>query len=267
MDEPPERDEPGREAPEGERPAPGFAEEVAAALLKGPDAVARAAQRRILEPAWRSMSEGESRWPVVIAVLSAVTLQLTLPDEYAVHPRWLLPALQVLVLAGLVAVNPGHFGGSTSSKVRGTSIALIAAMAVANAVSAFRLVRDLIHGGVIENPGLLLRVGAAIWATNVIVFSLCYWEADRGGPGSRARGEDDYPDFLFPQMQAPELTPPGWEPNFIDYLYTSFTNATAFSPTDVLPLSRWAKLAMMLQSALSLSVVGLVIARAVNILG
>jgi uncharacterized membrane protein len=266
VDEPGEREGEG-EGPEEEPASSGLAEDLAAALLRGPDAVARAAQRHILEPAWRTVSEGESRWPVVVAVLGAVVLQLTLPDDLAVHPRWLLPALQVLVLAGLVAVNPGHFGGSTSSRVRATSIALIVAMGVANAVSAFRLVRDLIHGGVVEDAGLLLRVGAAIWATNVIVFALCYWEADRGGPGSRAQGADQYPDFLFPQMQAPDLTPKGWEPNFIDYLYTSFTNATAFSPTDVLPLSRWAKLAMMLQSALSLSVVGLVVARAVNILG
>jgi uncharacterized membrane protein len=264
VDDPGERDS---EEPEDDESPIGLAEELAAALLRGPDAVARAAQRHILEPAWRTVSEGESRWPVVVAVLGAVALQLTLPDDLAVHPRWLLPALQLLVLAGLVAVNPGHFGGSTSSRVRGTSIALIAAMALANAVSAVRLVRDLVHGGVFEDAALLLRAGAAIWATNVIVFALCYWEADRGGPGSRAKGADQYPDFLFPQMQAPELTPPGWEPNFIDYLYTSFTNATAFSPTDVLPLSRWAKLAMMLQSALSLTVVGLVVARAVNILG
>ena len=264
MDEPGERDD---EATEAEPTTPGLAEEVAAALLKGPDAVARAAQRHIFEPAWRTVSEGESRWPVVVAVLGAVALQLTLPDHLAVHPRWLLPALQVLVLAGLVAANPGHFGSSTSSRVRGTSILLIVAMAIGNAVSAFRLVRDLIHGGMVDDAGLLLRAGGAIWATNVIVFALCYWEADRGGPGSRALGEDQYPDFLFPQMQAPDLTPPGWEPNFIDYLYTSFTNATAFSPTDVMPLSRWAKLAMMLQSALSLTVVGLVVARAVNILG
>ena len=100
----------------------------------------------------------------------------------------------------------------------------------------------------------------------MIVFALCYWEADRGGAAARARGESDYPDFLFPQMQAPELTPQGWEPNFIDYLYTSFTNATAFSPTDVMPLSRWAKLMMLVQSLVSLVTVALVIARAVNIL-
>ena len=100
----------------------------------------------------------------------------------------------------------------------------------------------------------------------MIVFSLWYWDLDRGGPVARAHAMRAHPDFLFPQMASPELAPPDWEPLFVDYFYTSFTNATAFSPTDVMPLSRWAKLAMMLQSAVSLATLALVIARAVNIL-
>jgi uncharacterized membrane protein len=117
-----------------------------------------------------------------------------------------------------------------------------------------------------QDAGPLLITGAAIWLTNVIVFSLWYWELDRGGPVARAHATRAHPDFLFAQMQNPELAPSDWEPGFADYLYLSFTNATAFSPTDVLPLSRWAKLTMMLQSAVSLATVALVIARAVNIL-
>jgi uncharacterized membrane protein len=98
------------------------------------------------------------------------------------------------------------------------------------------------------------------------VFALWYWELDRGGPAARATAPRPYPDFLFPQMQSPELAPDNWEPSFTDYLYVSFTNATAFSPTDVMPLSRWAKLTMMLHSMVSVVTVALVIARAVNIL-
>jgi uncharacterized membrane protein len=100
----------------------------------------------------------------------------------------------------------------------------------------------------------------------VIAFALWYWEFDRGGPVSRLQGVREFPDLLFTQMSEPELTPPGWGPRFVDYLYFSFTNATAFSPTDVLPLARWAKLTMLVQSALSLVLGVLVIARAVNIL-
>jgi len=112
----------------------------------------------------------------------------------------------------------------------------------------------------------LLLTGGAIWLTNVIAFGVWYWELDRGGPAARAHATRQHPDFLFAQMQTPELAPDDWEPAFVDYLYVSFTNAAAFSPTDVLPLSRWAKLTMLVQSAVSLSTVALVVARAVNTL-
>jgi len=112
----------------------------------------------------------------------------------------------------------------------------------------------------------LFLSGAAIWGTNVIAFALWYWEFDRGGPVARLEGTAKYPDLQWPQMIDPELSRPGWGPQFIDYLYFSFTNATAFSPTDVMPLARWAKLTMMVQSAVSLVLGILVIARAVNIL-
>ena len=117
-----------------------------------------------------------------------------------------------------------------------------------------------------DRPGVLLGTGGAIYATNVVVFALWYWELDRGGPVARGQGQRAFPDFLFPQMQAGDLVDPNWEPTFPDYLYVSFTNVTAFSPTDTLPLSRWAKLLMMLQSTLALLLVILVIARAVNVL-
>src|SRR5919108_506861 len=99
-------------------------------------------------------------------------------------------------------------------------------------------------------PAARLMVnGGSIYLTNIIAFALWYWELDRGGPAARTHGIKYYPDFLFPQMSSPDLAPPDWEPTFVDYLYLSFTNATAFSPTDVMPLRRWAKLTMLLQSA------------------
>jgi hypothetical protein len=105
-----------------------------------------------------------------------------------------------------------------------------------------------------------------LWATNVLLFSLWYWELDRGGPIAREQQKTAFPDFLFPQMIDPQFAPSDWRPMMLDYLYVSFTNATAFSPTDTMPLSRWAKLLMAVQSGTSLATLGLVVARAVNIL-
>ena len=105
-----------------------------------------------------------------------------------------------------------------------------------------------------------------MWSMNVLVFALWFWELDSGGPHARCRAEEVKPDFLFPQQATPEIAEPGWRPNFIDYLYVSFTNATAFSPTDTMPLSRWAKVLMLVESAASLVLAVMVAARAINIL-
>jgi hypothetical protein len=145
-------------------------------------------------------------------------------------------------------------------------VALIALISLANGWSSAELIRGLVNGTEGESAGALLARGASIYITNIIVFSLWYWEWDRGGPVARMRGLQPYPDFLFPQMTQPDLAPPDWEPTYVDYLYVSFTNATAFSPTDVMPLSRWAKMLMALQAAVALLTVALVVARAVNIL-
>jgi hypothetical protein len=108
--------------------------------------------------------------------------------------------------------------------------------------------------------------GGGIYLINVLTFAVWFWELDRGGPAERAAGSDPYPDFLFPPMTSPEMTHKDWEPYFLDYFYVAFTNATAFSPTDTLPLSRWAKFAMALESAIALVTAALVIAKAVNAL-
>jgi uncharacterized membrane protein len=233
--------------------------------LLQPEAQALKRVEHTVAPAWRRVTEGEPRWPVSLFVVIAIGLQLTLPQRLAVLPRFVLPALALVLLIGLVSANPKRISRH-SPRLRAASMALIGLLSVANAVSAGRLIVGLIQGTEGKDAGPLLANGAAIWLTNVIVFALWYWELDRGGPGARANAHREYPDFLFPQMENPELAPDHWEPGFVDYLYVSFTNATAFSPTDVLPLTPWTKLTMLIQEAISLSTVGLVIARAVNIL-
>jgi uncharacterized membrane protein len=168
-------------------------------------------------------------------------------------------------LLGIVIANPNRIDRRAPA-LRAATVVLTAILAVANMTSAARLITDLIQARGERDPATLLWTGGSIWLVNVIVFALLYWEFDRGGPAARAMAAHDYPDFLFPQMTSPELSPPDWEAGFVDYLYVSFTNATAFSPTDVLPMSKWAKLSMLAQSALSLMLAALVIARAVNIL-
>jgi len=129
------------------------------------------------------------------------------------------------------------------------------------------LVNELAHGSAAESAAALLLAGGSIWAANVLIFALWYWELDRGGPADRCHAVRMYPDFLFPQMQHADLAPADWKPSFTDYLYLSFMNAISFAASDVTPLTRWAKMMMMLQSAVSVAAIALVVARAVNILG
>jgi hypothetical protein len=179
--------------------------------------------------------------------------------------RYLLLALEIALLVALVVANPFRINRE-SALLRTAGLTLTAFVGLSNGWSVVLLVLDLVDGG-LRSPAELLTAGGAIWLTNVLAFALAYWELDRGGPAARAAATHAYPDFLFAQMQSPQLADPDWEPQFVDYLYLAFTNATAFSPTDVLPLSRWAKVTMMVQSAVALAVVVLVVARAVNVLG
>ncbi|MFI9648349.1 hypothetical protein ACIHAA_18880 [Streptomyces sp. NPDC052040] len=225
-----------------------------------------AAQEEPAAPAWRRRTRGESRWAVSAAVLAAVALQLLLPERLAFRPEWLLPTLELLLL---VVLFPGSRPRTerTASLLRGGGLTLAALVSLANGWSAVLLIRGLVQGAEGHDAQALLTRGAAIWLTNVIVFALWYWEWDRGGPVARAEGKADQPDFLFPQMQSGTTAQADWEPAFADYLYVSFTNATAFSPTDTMPLSRWAKLLMAVQASISLLTLALVVARSVNVFG
>ncbi|GAA5131004.1 hypothetical protein GCM10023320_53670 [Pseudonocardia adelaidensis] len=200
-----------------------------------------------------------------MAVAVTIGLQLLMPPQVVPDARLVLPALQLALLVGLVVVNPFRMDRQ-SAALRAGGLVLTGLVALANGWSVVLLVVDLLTGRP-GSPAELLTAGGAIWLTNVLAFGLVYWELDRGGPAARAAAARDRPDFLFPQMQVPEIAGAEWEPAFVDYAYLSFTNATAFSPTDVLPLSRWAKLTMAVQAGVSLVVVVLVVARAINTLG
>jgi uncharacterized membrane protein len=220
--------------------------------------------RTAAAPAWRRPTRGERRWPAGLAIAAAIVLQLTLQADIAPIVRWLLPLVELGLLVVLAIANPYRIDRE-SSVLRMLGLTVLSVMALSNGWSVVLLVRQILTSGH-STPGHLLLAGGAIWLTNVIVFALAYWEFDRGGPAVRASGRREIPDFLFPQMQSPDLAGPDWEPEFADYLYLAFTNATAFSPTDVLPFSRWAKMLMMMQTAVALLVVVLVVARAVNVL-
>jgi hypothetical protein len=207
----------------------------------------------------------ESRLPPLLTVLIAIVLQLLLPARLTIGPRWALTGLEVLMLVALVVVSPQSQVPIDHLPSRRISLAIAALVSFANAVSLGLLIHYLLHHDV-SNGGQLIVSGAIIWLTNVLIFSLWYWESDRGGPSVRSAGHDGPPDFLFPQM-SDDRWYPAWRPMFVDYLYVSLTNSTAFSPTDTMPLSVSAKSIMGLQSVVSLVTVGLVVARAVNILG
>jgi hypothetical protein len=217
-------------------------------------------------PAWLRPTAGENRIPVALAILAATVFQLLLPQRFAFpRPQWLLPSMELALLATLTVINPVRLT-RRSPAARYLSLLLVALISVDNGVSAGLLDSKLIGGMAGDQAGPLLASAAAIFLTNVIAFAIWYWEFDRGGPFARAAADSPYPDFLFPQMTQHHLARIDWEPQFGDYLYVSFTNAVAFSPTDTMPLTRWAKLLMAVQSAIALSTTALVIARAVNIL-
>jgi len=221
-------------------------------------------EQRLL-PAWCRPGSPENRLPVVVAVAVAVALQLEIPNKYGLHPRWLIPSLELALLALLTAINPVRLERSTVVG-KYASLILVAAITVDNGISAGLLDHEILTTKASGDALGLMGSGAAIYLTNIIAFGVWYWEIDRGGPFARMAATNLYPDFLFPQMSSPSVAKPNWRPTFLDYLYVSFTNVMAFSPTDTMPLSRMAKALMALQSVIALSTVALVIARAVNVL-
>jgi hypothetical protein len=202
----------------------------------------------------------ETRWPAFIAMMAAAFLYLALPEPLSLGPSWgLLAIIFVLMIPLAVSSHRGRYDVSRILTFAANGV-ITAAMIASLAILIYGIPRHT------ESPQALLRSASALWFTNVLVFALWYWKLDAGGPlgreGSRGRVDSS---FLFPQMMA-QSDDPGWSPNFVDYLFLAFNTSTAFSPTDTAVLSRWAKMGMMLQSLISLTIVALLAARAVNIL-
>jgi uncharacterized membrane protein len=201
---------------------------------------------------------------MALAVVLAIAFQLGTPHEGQLAGWWVFPALELVLLVVMIARDPGRIDAQ-SRAARRVTIALIAVMTGGVIFAASRLVYEILSGSELAATDLLGR-GAAVWLTNIIVFSLWFWEFDRGGPVARAANTGMPASFAFPENATPELAPPEWAPTYPDYLYLAFTNATAFSPTDTLPVRMWAKMLMMLQAMASLAIAICVIARAINAL-
>jgi uncharacterized membrane protein len=210
-------------------------------------------------------AKAEPRWPMATAVLAATVLFVGTPHRGRIPGWWVGPVLQLVLLGVLIAQDPGRIDRRSPTLHR-LMVVLLVVMTVGTVASVTVLAVDILAGVAGVTATVLLGRGAAIWVENVIVFSLWYWQLDRGGPAERAAGSSIPPSFAFPEDATPELVPAGWRPTYPDYLYLAYTNATAFSPTDTLPVRRWAKLTMMVQSTLSLVIAILVLARAINIL-
>ena len=209
--------------------------------------------------------QGERRWPMAGAVLVSVALQLSLPDRHVLSPTVLFPTVEVLLLVVLVIGDPGRID-RRSPALKRLTVAVVIVMTVDNLAGVAELVRGILDGSDRDNGPVLLATGAALWVTNVIAFSLWFWLLDRGGPAARASGMPGAAAFVFPENATPELAAPNWWPQYPDYLYLAFTNSSALSPTDTMPVTRWAKMLMLVQSSISLVIAVMIIARAVNLL-
>lgn len=212
----------------------------------------------------KELGRDDPLWLGQLGILAVVVLYLILPPKLTIGPNWMLPAAELVVLAALVIATPRR--GRISQHRRSLAISLLVVATVANLVAVGLLTHYLIAGGNARGADLI-NGGAVIWCTNLLLFAVWYWELDRGGP---VAVRDDQapvaPDFLFPQMSDDRYPAPGWKPRFGDYLYVSLTNQTAFSPTDAMPLTPRIKLLMSIQAVASLITVGIIVARAVNIL-
>jgi hypothetical protein len=210
--------------------------------------------------------QGERRWPMALAVLITAALQFVFPASFRSIPPVVYVVVLLAFLVVLVVGDPGRIDEDKPWLHRTTSV-MIGIITLANVGAAIRLVHGIIAGESFTEAGELLAIGATVWVVNVIAFALWFWDLDRGGAVARATGHGlRTRAFVFPEEGLPEHADDGWCPTFVDYLALSFSTATAFSPTDVSAVKRWSKLLMMAESATSLAVALLVLARAINTL-
>lgn len=213
----------------------------------------------------RSATALEPRWPASVAAVAIAALHLVLPERFSVGPTFVFPCLVLLLVIPLTLKSPNRRPGE-SRALRLVAFGLIALIAAGNGVALWLLVRDLLASDPTIAGRQLLGAALIVWLVNIAVFGIWFWELDRGGPHERAAGTATTPDFLFPQMGDPRAPDTGWRPTFLDFLYVAYTNASAYSPTDTMPLSRRAKVLMAVHSLTSLVTLVLVTARAVNVL-
>jgi uncharacterized membrane protein len=214
------------------------------------------------------MPLGEPRWPPAVALVTFIALNIALrvwvPGGSPIRVPWLFPAVEAILLVVLLVGDPGNV--ARHRRLHRIAVALVVVLVAAALWATVLLVYDLIKGiGVSNSAGKLLAAGALVWLGNNLSFALLYWLIDSGGPIARMQQTTPI-DFAFTQQMSPELAPADWRPVFLDYLHLGFTNATAFSPTDVMPLTHRAKYVMLVQSTVALALFGLIVARAVNAL-
>jgi hypothetical protein len=209
----------------------------------------------------------EPRWPVVLAILAAILMVVLLPERVVLFPKWFPYVIGIALILPMVAVGLSAEKAWWLRVEHTIMLLFIVAMGVGTLANLASLIRAMVRRSG-EVGGLqLLASSIVVWVSNVLIFSLLYWRIDRGGPEARANNAGTRPDWLFPQTGAPEDAPPDWRPTFVDYLFLGFSTATAFSPTDALPLTSRAKMLMMLESTMSLGTIVVVASRAINILG
>ena len=207
---------------------------------------------------------GESRWPMAIAVILLIVATVSAPQPGMAPVVLTVAGIEAVLLAAIIIGDPGRID-RRSSRLRWIGTILVAFLVGTALLATGVLIVELVAGSPATNdPRTLLIAGGKVWLTNNIAFALLYWQFDGRGPAERAHGLPRYPDLAFPQLSAPDLAPPHWRPRFTDYLYIAFTTANAFSPTDTLPMTTWAKFAMATQALVSFVLLGLVLARAVN---
>lgn len=209
----------------------------------------------------------EPRWPVILTVMVVLGLLRVLPERIRVLPLWFQSLFGITLLASMLAVEIME----TKPRWLRVEHLVLLIFCIVNGVlmlgNLTYLIREILYHSTDLDGLQLLTSSIGVWVSNVLIFSLFYWHLDRGGPENRVHHTTTRPDWLFPQAGLPEEEWANWEPTFVDYLFLSFTAATAFSPTDTLPLTARSKLAMMCESVISLMTLVVVGARAINILG
>jgi hypothetical protein len=216
-------------------------------------------------PTWRRPTKPEHRWPAFLAAIVAIAGQSWVAASLSVRPVWIYPLVAgILLVTSLVIYLPARREPPRALRI--ISLSLTAVLVIASFAVLVLLIRGVFLGSHLS-PGYLFLTGIIFWVVNIAVFALILWELDGNGPEARAKGDLDYPDLVFPQQQQDQqgLAPPDWKPMFPDYLFVSLTTATAFSPTDVMPYSRWAKLVMGVDAIISLATIAMLVARAINI--